>query len=164
MLSQRMEEALSRQLNREFEAAYLYLSMSAYADALNLDGFAAWLLVQAKEELEHGHRIFRYLMDRDARIAWSGLPAPRDRFDSMLEVFETAAEHEKSLGAEIEKLATSAAEEKDNTTREFLNWFLREQVEEVALTENVRDKLRIIGGKGEGLLLLNSELARRRAE
>ena len=40
MLSEKLQDALNKQLNAELYSSYLYLSMSAYFEDLNLEGFA----------------------------------------------------------------------------------------------------------------------------
>ncbi|RKX54820.1 MAG: ferritin, partial [Thermotoga sp.] len=61
MISKKIEEAINKQINEEMFSSYLYLSMTAYFDSLNLKGFANWMMVQQKEEMDHAMKFYRYL-------------------------------------------------------------------------------------------------------
>lgn len=161
MLKPKIQTELNAQLNREFDAAYQYFGMSAYCESKNLDGFAHWLKVQAQEELEHAMKIYKYMLDRDAQIQLASVPEAPATFGSIQEVFEKALQNEQKYGEIFEELSRLATEEHDNTTVHFLNWFLEEQVEEVAICSNILEKVKMIGSDGNGLLLLNEDLKRR---
>lgn len=77
MISERMEEALNRQLNAELYSAYLYLSMAAYYEASDLPGFANWMRVQAHEELTHAIRFFDYITQRGGRVTLETIEKPQ---------------------------------------------------------------------------------------
>ena len=49
MLNERMNAALNEQVNAEMYSAYLYLSMQAYFQKLNLNGFVNWMNIQIQE-------------------------------------------------------------------------------------------------------------------
>ena len=76
MVSERMQEALNRQLNAELYSAYLYLSMAAYYEASDLPGFANWMRVQAQEELSHAMKFYDYLVQRGARVVLDEIEKP----------------------------------------------------------------------------------------
>ncbi len=67
-LNKRVEEVLNKQINAEYWSAYMYLSMSSYLESKGLSGFANWLKVQYHEEIEHGMKIFDYVIERDGRV------------------------------------------------------------------------------------------------
>ncbi len=69
MISKTMEEAINKQVNREYYSAYLYLAMSAYFESVNLKGFAKWMRVQAKEEQVHGGKFLDYLIARGGKVS-----------------------------------------------------------------------------------------------
>ena len=164
MLQERIQSLLNAQLNRELASAYLYLGMAAHCHVLNMDGFAHWLQLQAQEELGHGMKIFKYLTDRGASIQLLAIDQPKQSFGSLIEIFESALDNEKALAVELESLAHEAFTLKDLTTHHFLNWFLEEQVEEIATCSTILDKLKLIKGEGSALLFLNEELKRRQPE
>ena len=95
MIDSRIEEALGKQINQEFAAAYNYLGMSGYFDANTLDGFAHWMQTQHNEEMAHGMRLFRYLLDRGGKIELATIPQPRSYVNGTVDVFEAAPEPER---------------------------------------------------------------------
>ena len=68
MISDKINEIINEQINKEFFSGYLYLSMSAYLKELGLFGFSSWLKKQAKEEVEHGLKLFDYLIERNSFV------------------------------------------------------------------------------------------------
>ena len=61
MLISRIEKELNKQLNKEFFSAYLYMSMSAYFQSVDLLGFANWMNIQAKEEMLHAEKFYNFI-------------------------------------------------------------------------------------------------------
>ncbi len=92
------------------------------------------------------------------------IDGPPTEFSSPLEAFEKALDHEKLLADRLNEISVTASESRDNTTVSFLDWFLTEQVEEIASTSSICDKLEILGDNGHGLLMLNNELRERQRE
>lgn len=164
MLSQSLIDKLNDQLNFEFESAYVYFSMATYMEGKSLDGFAHWMKLQAEEEVTHAMRIYKYLNDLGAKVVLQEIKKPPSDFSSVLDAFEIALKHEEKLARRLNEIAGVALEEKDNTTYQFLEWFLTEQVEEISSVGTVCDKLRLIGDNGHGLLMLNNELGSRQKE
>ena len=164
MIKEKIVSELNKQLNLELESAYLYLAMAAYCDAENFDGFGHWMKLQAKEEIAHGMKLYQYLVDRGGKPELEALPKPKTSFESLEEVFQIALGHEQKLAEALETLADLARSEKDNTTYSLLEWYLDEQVEEIATAEGLLQKLQLIGNDGPGLLMLNDELSKRQPE
>lgn len=161
MLTKKMESALNTQINEEFWAAYLYLSMSAYFTAEGLPGFASWMHVQAQEEVTHAMKIYNYILERDGRVTLEPIKAVATNWDSPLAVFEASLAHEQKVTAMIDKLVEVAAEEKDNATKHMLQWFVDEQVEEESSAKTIIDSLKLIGDNGFGLYSIDKDLASR---
>ncbi len=161
MFKQRMQDALNKQINAEFEASYLYLSMSAYFESINLPGFANWMKIQAQEELTHAMKIFRFVNERGGRVLLTAVAKPETEWKAPLNAFEDALAHEQKVTAMIDNLVDIAMEEKDHASRSMLNWFVDEQVEEEANASEIVEKLKLIGDKGHGLLMLDRDLATR---
>lgn len=160
-ISDRMVEALNRQINAEIYSAYLYLSMAAYFDSLGLKGFANWMRVQWQEELTHAMKLYDYVVERGGRVRLYAIEEPPGDWGSPLAVFEHTYEHEVNVTKRIHELVELAMEEKDYATYNMLQWFVAEQVEEEANASEIVDKLRLIGSDGRGLLMLDRELAAR---
>ncbi|MEA1928381.1 MAG: ferritin [Candidatus Auribacterota bacterium] len=161
MLSEKMQEALNIQINKEIYSAYLYLSMAAYCDSVNLKGLSSWMTVQVQEELSHARKFFNYLPERGAKVILQPIDGPQIEWDSPLAVFEHVYEHEQLVTSLINGLVKLAREEDDYATESFLKWFIDEQVEEEASASEVVEKLKLAGDRGSGLFMLDRELGAR---
>ncbi|MHB8164334.1 MAG: ferritin, partial [Methanoregula sp.] len=113
MISKTMEDALNKQVNREYYSAYLYLAMSAYFESANLKGFAKWMRVQAKEEQSHGDKILDYIMVRSGKVTLGDIEAPKAKWASAGKVFEEVYAHEQKVTGIIHALVDLAVKEKD---------------------------------------------------
>lgn len=161
MLSEKMREALSEQLNKEMYSAYLYLSMSSYLDSEGLKGFSNWYFIQYREEMDHAMRIYDYIQEQGLRVKLKAIEEPPSDFGTPLEVVEKTLEHEKFVTSLINNLTDLAIEEKDHATRIFLQWFVSEQTEEESSVSDILDKLKLAGEKGNGLFMIDRELMAR---
>jgi len=161
MLSAKTREALNKHLNAEVYSSYLYLSMSAYFEALNLRGFGNWMRVQAQEEMVHAMKFYKWLVDQGARVLLQPLEGPPTEWKSPLEAFKAALKHEQLITSKIHDLANKAVAEKDHATNVFLHWFVSEQVEEEATANEIVEKLKMIKDSGGGLLMLDHQMEKR---
>ena len=161
MLSERMEAALNGQLNAELYSSYLYLSMSANFQALNLGGFANWMRVQTQEELVHAMKFYDFINERGGRTTLQSVDAPPTQWDSPLAAFEAALAHEQKVTALINDLVDLALAERDHASNAFLQWFVTEQVEEEDSANDVVQKLKLVGESQGGLFMLDREMGAR---
>jgi len=164
MIKENIQEAINKQINAELFSAYLYQSMGAYLDSENLGGMAAWMNMQAKEELEHAMKFYNYLLERGGRVKLSAIDEPQFEWNSPLEVFEASYEHEQYVTGRINDLVELAAEEKDHATGVMLQWFVSEQVEEEATVDEIVEKMKMISESRNGLYMLDRELGKRDSE
>ena len=164
MLSKNMEKALNEQINAELFSTYLYLSMAAWFNSRKLSGFAHWMEQQAREEWEHSMKFFHYVDERGGRVELSAIEAPQAEWESPLEAFRAAFEHEKYITGRIHELVALAREEKDFATENFLQWFVTEQVEEETSTGRVVDQIEMVADSRQGLFMLDRELGARGAQ
>jgi len=160
-ISEKMVEALNRQINAEIYSAYLYLSMAAYFDSVGLKGFSNWMRVQWQEELMHAMKMFGFVSERGGRVKLYAVDEPPSDWDSPLAAFEHVYEHEVNVTKRIHELVELAMSEKDFATYNFLQWYVAEQVEEEASSLEIVEKLRLIGEDKRGLLFLDKELSLR---
>ena len=163
MISNTINEILNEQINKEFYSGYLYLSMSAHLKELGLCGFASWLKHQAKEEVEHGLKIFDYLISCDSFVTLKQIKTPDFEFDGILSVFNKILEHEKCITHSILAVAQKAEEECDRMTLNFVDWFITEQVEEEKNVKNIIKRLEMFGDNKVALFLMDKELSERTA-
>jgi ferritin len=162
-LSDQLAKAFNAQINLEFESAYAYLAMAAWCEATDLTGFAQWLRGQAHEETEHALKFFDFLIHRDQRVELSDIAAPARNFESVLDVFRAALSHEQRVSAAISDLYAKATAEQDFASLPILNWFTTEQIEEEATVRQIVAELERIGDNTAALVLLDREMAQRRA-
>jgi ferritin len=161
MISRKMQDAFNQQLNAELYSAYLYLSMSAYFESMNLKGFANWMRCQVQEEMVHAMKFYSFIHDRGGRVVVSAIEGPPVKWNSPLKVFEDTYKHEQKVTSLINKLVDLAIKEKDHAAGTFLQWFVTEQVEEEASADAVAQKLKLAGGQGAALFMIDAELATR---
>lgn len=161
MLSDKMQKALNDQVNAELFSSYLYLSMSAYFEAENWFGMSSWMNKQAQEEYAHAMKIFHYIQEAGGRAVLEAIEKPKTEWKSPLEVFEESHKHEIYITNRINDLVNMAIAEKDHATNIFLNWFVTEQVEEVASVDQIVNKFKMIGDNKSALYMLDRELGSR---
>ena len=161
MIDGRMQEALNRHANAEFYSSYLYLSMSAYFQSINLTGFAHWMRVQAREELAHAMKFYDHVIERGGRVSLQPVEAPQSKWDSPLAAFEDAYRHEQKVTGLINQLVDEAVQTRDHATNNFLQWFVSEQVEEEASVDAIVQRLKLVGDAAGGLFMIDRELAER---
>jgi ferritin len=161
MLSEKMQDALNGQLNKEMYSAYLYMAMSAYSTYTGLKGFANWFMVQYQEEMLHAMKIYDYINDQGGQVKLMAIEQPATEFESPLGMFEKTLEHEKFITRSINELVDLAIAEKDHATNIFLQWYVTEQIEEEGNDNEIIAKLKLVGEDGNGLLMLDKELAMR---
>jgi ferritin len=161
MIPDKMQKALNGQVNEEIFSAYLYLSMAAYFDDLNLPGFAGWMRVQAQEEMVHAMKFCSHITERGGRVLLAEIKAPQTEWDSPLAAFQDAYKHEQHITGCIHRLVELATAEKDHAAGPLLQWFVSEQVEEEASADTVVQQLRRIGDSPNGLFMLDRQLGAR---
>ena len=161
MLSKKLLNALNKQLNNELYSAYLYLSMSSYAGSIGLKGSANWFFVQYQEGMVHAMKFFSFINSRGEHVELYTIAAPPAEFPNLLDMFEQTLAHEQFITSSINDLTDLALSEKEHATNIFLQWFVTEQIEEEENDRDIIGKLKLIGDNGQGLLMLDTELAAR---
>ena len=161
MISKKLQNAINKQINKELYSEYLYLSMAAYLESIGLEGFANFFKVQVQEERFHTMKFFDYVNERGGRVILEAIDCPQVEFKSPVEIFEIAYKHEQYVTKLINELMEVAIKENDHAARSFLNWYIDEQVEEEASMDKILNQLKMIDGKGQGMLMLDRELAQR---
>lgn len=154
-------DELNKQLNRELYSSYLYLSMAAYFESINLKGFAHWLKVQVEEEKEHAMKFFDFILERGEKVILEAIDAPKTDWESPIEAFKDVYEHEKKVTSYIHKIIELARQHKDYPTEVFLQWFVSEQVEEEAQALEIYNKLQLTKNSPGALFALDHQLGKR---
>ncbi|MFQ6009317.1 MAG: ferritin, partial [Candidatus Zixiibacteriota bacterium] len=122
-------------------------------ESMNLKVFAQWFYLQAKEEQEHAMKIAKYLLDQGAEVKLQALPEPKTSYGSAEEICQAAVDHELLVTKMIHDLVDTARSENDTATQVFLNWFVEEQVEEVASVKELLDMVKLAKTPGQILML-----------
>jgi len=145
MISDKMNKKLCEQITNEFNASQAYLAMACMFEGQGLPLLAQRFREQTEEERGHALKILDYVLEVGGTVELQPLPAPRPEYPSVLAAIEAAVEHEKKVTQQIHDLCTLAESEKDYATRSFLNWYVDEQVEEVASMEQLATAARMCG-------------------
>ena len=161
MLSKTMQDAINEQIKNEFYSAYLYLSMSAYFESINMPGSAKWMRTQFGEEQTHGLKMFDFIHDRGGRIALKAIDAPAVDFASPVAVWEMVLAHEQKVTGLINKLYAQAVTENDYASQTFLTWFITEQVEEEQWSGELMSLMEQFHGHPGQLFMLDHQWGKR---
>ena len=164
MINKTVQDAINEQIKNELYSAYLYLSMGAYFEAVNLPGFAKWMKVQAAEEQEHAMKFFEYVFERGGRVQLKAIDQPPFEWKSSLQVFEQVLEHEQKVTGMINSLYALALKENDYASQVMLQWFITEQVEEEKNAATIIEQLKMIDARETAILVLDHDLGKRSAE
>lgn len=131
-ISQKLNEAINKQIGEELKASNAYANMAAYFNGLGLLKLTAMFFEQSEEEREHAMKFLHYLLEVEGDVAIPAIPAVPDQFGSVKAAFEMALSWEKDVTGKINHLMDLAVDEKDYASQDFLRWFVTEQVEEEA--------------------------------
>ena len=157
MPSQPFVALLSEQVGHEFAASQQYVAVAVHYDAETLPRLRDFFFRQALEERNHAMMLVQYLLDAGAAPRIPATSAPRADFADIVEPVALALEQERRVTAQFNRLAALARQDGDFTSEQFLGWFLKEQVEEVA---SMSDLLTIVGRSRENPLWVEEYLGR----
>ncbi len=161
MVSQKIADAINEQVNAELYSSYLYMSMAAYFEGIQLPGCAHWMMVQAQEEMTHAIRLYKHLNERGGRAMLKAIDGPETEWESPLACFKAVAEHESKVTSLINGLMRLAREEGDFASEGFFQWFVNEQVEEEASAAEVVGMVKLAQETQGGLYMMDKEMAAR---
>lgn len=153
-------ELLNDQMNFEYESAYVYKAMAAYTDRLELDGFTHWFDGQVREEIGHGEKMKNFLQEVGYDVRYKAIAEPKFDYESLVDVFKAALEHEKEVTRRIHEIAEVAKSE-DPRVYSFIQWYINEQVEEEDTVAKIITRLERINGNWGGIYILDGQLGAR---
>lgn len=162
MINDKVKDILNEQINKEFYSGYLYLAMAAYLCENGLYGFSKWMEIQAKEEIDHGMILFDYIIKRKAKVELKYLNQPDTNFNGVEDIFQKAYKHERSITDSINCIASLTEDECDLATRNFIDWYLKEQIEEEDSVQKIITRLKAFGNDKASLYLMDKELGQRK--
>ncbi len=161
MLNQKVAQLLNEQITKELYSAYLYLDFSVYYETEGLDGFSNWYMVQAQEERDHAMLFLKYLQQNGEKVSLGAVDKPDKELSSLMAPLKAGLEHEQYVTSLINDIYAAAYEAKDFRTMQFLDWFVKEQLEEEKNAEDMIKKMELFGNDSKCLYSLDSEYAAR---
>ena len=160
-MTKELHEAILDQITFEFYSSHVYLAMAAYCHRIDLDGFANFYKIQAEEERFHAMKFFNFLVEMDQDVTISNFDLPSNHYEDIIDVFEDALAHEKTVTSRIYDLMDIAIKDGEHATRSFLQWYVDEQVEEEANFKGFLTKLKRAKNDVSMLYKMDDELATR---
>ncbi len=157
MIHEKSAQLINEQIGQEFSAFYQYLAVSTWLDSEALPELSKYFAKQAEEERMHAMKMIQFLGDTDRTVIFPALESPKSDFDSVEQVVQIAYDQEVKVTDQIKAIYDAAAEHNDRVTQNFLQWFLEEQVEEVASMDTL---LKITRRAGNDLFRLEDYIAR----
>jgi ferritin len=161
-MTDKIKTILNAQIQEELYSANLYLALAGRLEAWNLKGMANWMHIQEQEERNHALGFFYFLLNRGEEPVLSAIAQPDlSAATDASAVFALSLNHEQHISACIHAIYEAAKEEKDYALESFIRWYIDEQVEEEANATEIKEKLKLIGGTGPSLYMLDQELGAR---
>ncbi|WP_262852398.1 ferritin [Mumia quercus] len=157
MASDKFAALLSEQVGHEFAAHQQYVAIACYYDALTMPRMAALFFQQALEERDHAMMMVQYLLDADVQVRIPGVADPVNDFEDVVAPVALALSQEKRVTAQINELTRVAREENDFASDQFMQWFIKEQVEEVS---KMGDLLAVVTRSADDLEAIEHWVAR----
>lgn len=154
-------EKFNEQMNFELESAYIYRTMAAYMAEQDMDGFETFFDLQVREEVAHADDFKNTLQRMGQPVKYRPLDPGNGEFESFLDVFQKALDHEKLVSAKIKELYEESLNQPERYATVFLQKYLDEQVEEEETFTKIVTQLERVNGNWTGLYQLNSILGRR---
>ena len=157
MTAPRFVEQLNDQIGNEFAAHQQYVACAIHYDSLTMPQMAAFFYGQALEERDHAMMMVRFLLDTDAEVRIPGVEAPETKFADVVAPVELALAQEKRVSEQIFALTRTARDENDFAAEQFMQWFIKEQVEEVA---TMSDLLAVVSRNRDDIADIEEYVAR----
>ena len=161
MMDAKVSKLLNEQINKELYSAYLYLDFSIFYEAQGLDGFANWYMIQAQEERDHAMLFLKYLQNNGEKVTLDAVAKPDKDMQTLMDPLKFGFEHEQYVTSLINDIYAAAYGVKDFRTMQFLDWFVKEQLEEEKNADDMIKKMELFGNDSKGLYSLDSEYAAR---
>jgi ferritin len=161
LISKKVVSAINHQIGNEFGASLQYVSIASYFASEALLELAAFFYKQAEEERDHAMRFVKFVVDAGGRMEIPPIAAPKNIFKSTVEAIELSLKWETEVTEQINGLVELATREKDHITRDFLSWYLKEQLEEFSTMDTL---LKVAQRAGSEVLIVEDYVARHGAK
>ena len=157
-MNYKIRDLLNIQINKELEAAYLYLEFSNFFDSNGLDGYAHYYRVQAKEEINHAMLIYDYLHKANQEVKLMVIKAPEVSYNNIEEVLDAGLSAEKQISKYINDIYNETISSSDFASKIFIRWFVKEQFDEETSAQKMIDEYKLYKND---LYLLNKKYLNR---
>lgn len=145
LISKKLNDLINAEIGLEFAAHLQYLAIAVYFETRSLDKLANFFYDQAEEEKMHGVKLLKYIAEVDGEVVIPDIPAPKQGFESAEEVMQLFYNQEQHVTQQFYEMVEIALAERDYATHEFLQWFVTEQREELAVSSKLLDLVRMAG-------------------
>ena len=129
-MNSKVKELMNNQITRELESAYLYLEFSNFFDSKNLDGYANYYRVQAKEEIDHAMVIYDYMHKANESVRLMVIKPPHDEYKNIEDILNANLKAEQDITKSINDIYEATIKNSDFSSKIFMQWFINEQLEE----------------------------------
>ena len=160
-MDSKVSKLLNEQITKELYSAYLYLDFSIFYEAQGLDGFANWYMIQSQEERDHAMLFLKYLQNNGEKVSLELISKPDKELNVLMDPLKYGLEHEQYVTSLINDIYAAAYDIKDFRTMQFLDWFVKEQLEEEKNADDMIKKMELFGNDSKGLYSLDAEYASR---
>lgn len=161
LISKELETAINAQIGNELGASHQYLSIASYFEGRSLTEFGKFFFAQSQEERDHALKFLKFLLEVGAEVKIPAIAAPKPTFASAEEAVQAALTWETEVTRQIYGLVEIALKDKDYISQNFLDWFVKEQLEEISSMETL---LALVKMAGSNLLMLEPRLHELREE
>lgn len=142
-MNSKVKELLNQQVTNELESAYLYLEFSNFFDSRNLEGYANYYMVQAKEEIDHALLIYDYLHKANEDVKLMVIKAPDDKYKTIEDILDAGLKAEQNVTAMINNIYDATIKHSDIASKVFIKWFIAEQFEEETNAQKMIDDYKL---------------------
>lgn len=142
-MNSKVKELLNQQVTNELESAYLYLEFSNFFDSRNLEGYANYYMVQAKEEIDHALLIYDYLHKANEDVKLMVIKAPDDKYKTIEDILDAGLKAEQNVTAMINNIYDATIKYSDIASKVFIKWFIAEQFEEETNAQKMIDDYKL---------------------
>jgi ferritin len=157
-LKEEIEAILNAQVKMEAESSAKYLAMAAWCDRNGFDYSAGFFYKQAEEEREHMLKIFKYISDLGGTAISPDVTGIPQDFASFREIFEQALSQEIAVSQAINRIVGLSRRLDDYATDNFMQWFVKEQIEEEYIARRAVELFDVIGEEGVGRFLIDKQI------
>lgn len=157
IISKKLEQMINDQVGREFGASLQYVSIAAYFDAEDLSNLAAFFYRQADEERMHAMKFAHFIIDAGGQVRIPEIGAAKYDFKDATEAVQAALDWEMEVTRQINGLMDQAIADHDHISKQFLDWFVAEQLEEISTMQTL---LNIVKRSKENILFADDYLSR----